>query len=113
MSDLRALGRGFVLDEGLEQKLKRAHSAWFNLNEPFLVRLLIDAEIAKYFQRKSIQGGILSPQKDGSAILEIEISHIMEIKPLVYEFIPHIRVIEPEWLNDELKAEIAEYVESI
>lgn len=113
MSNLHSLGRGFVLDEGLEQKLKRAHSAWFNLNEPFLVRLLIDAEIAKYFQRKSIQGGILSPQKDGSAILEIEISHIMEIKPLVYEFIPHIRVIEPEWLNDELKAEIAEYVESI
>ena len=113
MRDLVALERKFAISDEVEQRLKNAHSAWFNLSEPFLVRLLIEAEIAKYFKRKCIKGAILTAQKDGSAILEVEISHIMEIKPLIYQYIPHIRAIEPEWLNDELKNEIASYVESL
>ncbi len=113
MKDLRALGRGFSIDEAVESRLKKAHSAWFNMNPPFFVRVLIDAQIAKYFQRKGINGAMIYPQGDGSLILEMEISHIMEIKPLVYEYIPHIRVIEPQWLNDELKDEIARFAESL
>lgn len=113
MENLRALGRRFTLSDEVEQRLKRAHSAWFNMNPPFLVRLLIDAQIAKYFKRKGINGAMIYTQADGTAILEMEISHIMEIKPLIYEYIPHIRVIEPQWLNDELKDEIAKFVESM
>ena len=113
MENLRALGRGFTLSDEVEQRLKNAHSAWFNMNPPFLVRLLIDAKMAKYFKRKGINGAMIYPQKDGSMILEMEISHIMEIKPLIYEYIPYIRVIEPQWLNDSLKDEIAKFLESI
>ena len=50
---------------------------------------------------------------DGSAEIEIEFSNIMEIKPLVYYFLPHIKVIEPKWLNDEIKVEIAGYLDEI
>lgn len=113
MSDLHSLEHRFTLDEGLEQRLKRAYSAWFNLNPPFLVQLLIDKKIAKYFKCKSINGAILYPQEDGDVVLELEISHIMEIKPLIYTYIPHIRVIEPKWLNKQLKDEIAGYVASL
>ena len=113
MENLRALERGFTLSDEVEQRLKKAHSAWFNMNPPFLVRLLIDAKMAKYFKRKGINGAMIYPQKDGSMILEMEISHIMEIKPLIYEYIPYIRVIEPQWLNDNLKDEIAKFLESI
>lgn len=113
MKNLRALERGFALSDEVEKRLKRANSAWFNMDSPFLVRLLIDAQIAKYFKRKRINGAVIYAQSDGSVILEMEISHIMEIKPLVYEYIPHIRVIEPQWLNDNLKDEITRFAASL
>ena len=113
MENLRDLGRGFIINNEVENRLKKAHSAWFNMNPPFLVCLLIDAKIAKYFKRKNIKGAMMYPQGDGSMILEMEISHIMEIKPLIYKYIPHIRVVEPQWLNENLKNEIAKFLESI
>ena len=106
MKNLQSLERSFTLDEKVEKKLKNAHSVWFNLDEPFLVQLLIDKEVSKYFKRRSLIGATLYNQDDESVILELEISHIMQIKPLIYKFIPHIKVLEPEWLNEYIKDEI-------
>lgn len=106
-------GQLLCLDERLEKRLEKANSAWFNLNEPFLVQLFVDKKIAKYFKRKDLKGVILYPQSDESVILELEISHIMQIKPLIYEFIPYIKVLEPAWLNEKLKNELLEFVKGL
>lgn len=112
MKHLRALKSKFVLDERVEKRLKNAHSVWFNLDEP-LVRLLIDKEVSKYFKRRHLIGATLYEQADESIVLELEISHIMQIKPLIYEYIPHIRVIEPAWLNETLKKELSDFAKSL
>ena len=113
MKHLQALQSKFTLDERVEKRLKNAHSVWFNLDEPFLVRLLIDKEVSKYFKRRHLIGATLYEQADGGLVLECEISHIMQIKPLIYEYIPHIRVIEPAWLNETLKKEISDFAKSL
>ena len=113
MKNLQSLERSFALDERVEKRLKNAHSVWFNLDEPFLVRLLIDKEVSKYFKRRHLIGATLYEQADESIVLEFEISHIMQIKPLIYEYIPHIRVIEPAWLNETLKKELADFAKSL
>ena len=109
----KALQSKFVLDESIEKRLKNAHSVWFNLDEPFLVRLFIDKKVAKYFKRKAYAGATIYEQADESIVLELEISHIMQIKPLIYEYIPHIRVIEPAWLNEALKKELSNFAKSL
>ena len=43
----------------------------------------------------------------------MQISDVMEIKPLIYRFIPYIRVLEPAWLNKELKDEISNFAEGL
>lgn len=113
MKNLQSLKREFVFDEKLTQKLKKVYSVWFSLDSPFLVQLAIDKKMAKYFKRRSIGSGNLYEEPDGSVVLEIEISHIMEIKPLIYKFIPYIRVIEPAWLNKIIKDELLDFVESL
>ena len=50
---------------------------------------------------------------DGSAEIELEVSHKMEIKPLVYRYLPFIKVIEPSFLAEEMKAEVAGYLSEI
>lgn len=37
----------------------------------------------------------------------------MQIKPLIYEFIPYIKVLEPAWLNEKLKNELLEFVKEL
>ena len=77
------------------------------------MRLLIDKEVSKYFKRRHLIGATLYEQADESIVLELEISHIMQIKPLIYEYIPHIRVIEPAWLNETLKKELSDFAKSL
>lgn len=113
MGNLKALNENFKLDERLEKRLQKAHSVWFNFNETFTVRLLISQKISRYFKRWDLKWAMLYPQSDESVILELEISHIMEIKPLIYEFIPHIKVLEPTWLNEMLKNELLEFVREL
>lgn len=113
MKNLQSLERSFTLDERVEKRLKNAHSVWFNLDEPFLVQLLIDKEVSKYFKRRHLIGATLYEQADESIVLELEISHIMQIKPLIYEYIPHIRVIEPAWLNERFKKELSDFAKSL
>lgn len=50
---------------------------------------------------------------DGSAEIELEVSHKMEIKPLIYHYLPFIKVIEPNFLAEEIKAEVAGYLSEI
>lgn len=113
MENLMALKRKFTFDESVEKWLKNAHSVWFNLDERFTVRLLISKEVTKYFQRKNFINAMLYKQNDESMILECEISHFMEIKPLIYEFIPYIKVLEPAWLNEMLKNELLEFAKGL
>lgn len=113
ISHLQDLGRHFTLDEDIEKRIQKANSVWFNLDEPFFVQLLIDAKMAKYFKRRVMSGATLIEQSDKSVILELEIAHTMQIKPLIYKFIPHIRVLEPVWLNESLKNELLDYAKSL
>ena len=43
---------------------------------------------------------------DGSAEIELEVSHKMEIQPLIYHYLPFIKVIEPSFFVFFLKAEV-------
>ena len=102
------------LTTDLEDRLKKANSVWFNLDTPFIVTLLLDKTIVKYFQRKPLRGQTITGEdKDGSVEITIEITDEMEILPLVFWYIPFIRVWEPQWLADKAKEKIDGYLKSI
>ncbi len=104
----------FEVTTDLEERLKKANSVWFNLDTPFIVTLLLDKTIVKYFQRKPLRGQTITGEdKDGSVEITIEITNEMEILPLVFWYIPYMRVLEPQWLADRVKARIGEYYQSI
>jgi predicted DNA-binding transcriptional regulator YafY len=51
--------------------------------------------------------------EDGSIEIEVQITHIMEIKPLIFYYLPRVKVIEPQSLADEILAEVEGYVRQI
>ena len=47
---------------------------------------------------------------DGSFEIEFMATHIMEVKPLIYRYLPHIRVLEPDFLADEIESDLNKYL---
>lgn len=98
----------------VEERLKFSNSVWFNLDEQYSVRLLLDKQIRKYFERKPLRGqSIIGEDRDGSIEIEIKISSNMEIIPLILYYIPYIKVLEPQHLADEIKDKVQGYLKDI
>ncbi|PWE20426.1 transcriptional regulator [Aliarcobacter skirrowii] len=111
---VEVLSTKFEIPSLVEERLKFANSVWFNLDEQYSVRLFIDKQIRKYFERKPLRGqSIIGEDKDGSIEIEIKISNNMEIIPLILYYVPYIKVLEPQHLADEIKDRIQGYLEEI
>jgi len=84
------------------------------LDKPFEVRLWVDKEIAPYFERKPYQGqSIQGRDADGSIEVVLHVTHEMEVLPIVQWYLPHIRILEPQWMNDTLMDKIAAYTKGL
>ena len=114
IKNVQIIDKNFEIPQIVEDRLRYANSVWFNLDEQFVVRLFIDKSIRKYFERKPLRGQtIIGEDKDGSIEIEIKLTHEMEIMPLIFWYIPYIKVLEPQWLADEVKSRVEEYLKEI
>ncbi|QKG28748.1 helix-turn-helix transcriptional regulator [Campylobacter sp. RM16187] len=114
ISDIKILDDRFEISSEIENRIQNANSAWFDLVKPKKARLLLAPQITKYFERKPYaKQSITGKDNDGSVEVEIEYTNIMEIKPLIYYYIPFIKVLGPKELADTIKDEIGEYFNEI
>lgn len=114
IKNVQILENNFEIPQIVENRLRYANSVWFNLDEQFVVRLFIDKNIKKYFERKPLRGQtIVGEDKDGSIEIEIKLTHEMEIIPLILWYIPYIKVLEPQWLAADVKSRVQEYLKEI
>jgi len=103
----------FSTDSKLDDLLENSISIWFERdNEPYRVTLYVDSTTAKYFKRKTISKTqkIESLYEDGSMDVSVEITADKEIIPFVKYWIPHIKVLEPERINEIIKEQIDDYL---
>ena len=110
IANIKVLDDKFEIETKIEVRLKNINSAWATLDKPKTARLLLAPQIKKYFERKPhAKQSIYGQDPDGSVIIDIEYTNIMEIKPLIYYYIPFIKVLEPKELVDVVKDEVGEY----
>ena len=114
IKDIKHSGDKFELSSELDERVKAMNSAWANLEAPKTARLLLAPEVAKYFERKPhAKQRITGQDSDGSVEIEIEFTHIMEIKPLIYYYLPFIKVLEPKELANKIRDEVGSYFKEI
>ena len=114
IKDIKQSGDKFELSSELDERVKAMNSAWANLEAPKTARLLLAPEVAKYFERKPhAKQRITGQDSDGSVEIEIEFTHIMEIKPLIYYYLPFIKVLEPKELANKIRDEVGSYFKEI
>lgn len=95
----------------IQNKLNGAINAYFK-DEPIInVELLVHQKVIRYFIRQPLsKNQHLFPDSDPMYTrLSITITDEMEIIPTIQQFLPYIKVLEPESLNKQVKENIQNY----
>jgi len=113
IKQINSLNTTFTSMAKLDNILDNSISIWFDKDvEPYKVTLNISKEIAKYFQRKPIAKTqkVESLYEDGSIDISVEITNNMEIIPIVKYWLPHIRVLEPKSIIENIEKDLKKYL---
>lgn len=102
----------FSHDPEVEQMLKEEDGIWMGEEKKEIV-LKIASQIAGYFKRrKLIANQIIEKElEDGGLIVSAKVGHVNQVLPIVRYWIPHIRIISPEGLQEEMDRELRGYLE--
>jgi len=104
----------FSTNAELDELLENSISVWFNEGvEPYRVTLEFSEVIAKYFKRKPLSRTqrVEEMREDGSMVVSVEVTDDMEIIPLVKYWMPHIRVVSPGCIREEIAEDLLAYQE--
>lgn len=101
----------FTADAAIEQTLQAEDGIWLNAKKTEVI-LQINGAAASYFQRRKLVSNQVIEKKleTGSLIVSAKVAHANQILPTVRQWIPHIRIISPEWMQTELNAGLRGYL---
>ena len=105
----------FETDNELETLLDESISIWFQRDiEPFEVKLFADKSATKFFKRRPLPTQTVELlNSDGTMEFSVKITHEMEILPIIKYWIPHIFVIEPEWVKEIIEEDLQVYTKKL
>lgn len=92
--------------------INKNQANWFS-EESIKVILEINANVSEYFLRRELLPNqtILKSTKD-KLTLQTKVSYDDEILKVVKYWIPHIKIIEPQYLQEKLEKELSLYLKS-
>lgn len=95
----------------IHQHIEEDDDVWFS-EEKVEVLLTVAPQVAYYFLRRKLlpQQTIDKELENGGLIVSSRISDENQILPLVRYWIPHVRILEPGWLREQLERDIREYL---
>lgn len=102
----------FAHEPETDRMLKEEDGVWVGEEKKEIV-LKISREIATYFKRrKLIANQVIEKElEDGGLIVSAKVGHVNQVLPIVRYWIPNIRVISPEGLQEEIEKELRNYLE--
>jgi len=88
---------------------------WFSEKKKTKATLYIDSQVADYFrQRKYLPSQkIIKENKDGSLVIETRYSNLIEVSYTIMHWVPHIKVVTPQELKQEIKSKVTQYLKQI
>ena len=111
MENVQLTADTFDLDEALLQRVEAEDGIWMS-DSPIEVLLLVGKDVAPYFKRrKLIANQVIEKQlADGGLLIATKVGHANQILPIVRYWLPHLRIVSPESLQQELEQSLADYL---
>ncbi|MDD5372174.1 MAG: WYL domain-containing protein [Sulfurimonas sp.] len=113
LSNIKQTAITFTTDDKIEALLENSINIWFKSDiEPFEVKIYADKTAAKYFLRRQLPTQkIETLSKDGTMEFIVRITDEMEIIPVIKYWLPHLRVIEPLWIQEMVDEDLKSYLD--
>ena len=113
IKDFRLSKVGFKsIPNELDEVLRKSANIWFADKTNIKVTVLINAEVSHYFKRKKMYPSqeIKEERPDGSLVVTFSVGHYEAIKNLLKSWIPHITILEPKTIRQNLLSEVKDWV---
>ena len=103
----------FVPDPNIVKLVENDDSIWFGQDKQEII-LSIDSQVAFYFKQRSIlpEQQIVKELNEGGLLVSSKINHDMQLLPLIRFWIPHLKIVNPKGLQEELEKGLKEYISS-
>lgn len=105
IGNIKIIDTIFSTKKELVELLDNSINVWFNDDtEPYEVILFLNEHAAKTLKRRpiSISQRVISEYKDGSCDISLQITHEREIISIVQYWMPHIKIVSPQWINERI-----------
>ena len=101
----------FIPDQNIVKLVENDDSIWFGQDKQEIT-LSIDHQISFYFKQRSIlpEQQIVKELEDGGLLVSSKINHDMQLLPLIRFWIPHIKIVSPDRLQDDLEMSLKKYL---
>ena len=112
LSNIQTTAKTFTVDEDIEELLENSINIWFRSDiEPFEVKIYADEVATKYFKRRALPTQTIETlSQDGTMEFVVTITDEMEIIPIVKYWLPHLRVLEPLWIDEMIDEDLEVYL---
>lgn len=108
---LRVLDQYFIPDSTVQTRIESDDDIWFG-EDHLKVTIQVAASNAYYFQRRNVlpHQQLIEQLADGRLLLQCRVNHPNQLLPIVRYWIPHVRILEPAWLQQQLHDELTDYL---
>jgi len=105
----------FKYPENLQTMLDESVNVWGEAKRNIKAELSVSKEAAHYFRRQKYfpLQNIVKEKKDGSISVATMLAHPNEAISVVLKWIPHVKVLSPKSLRDEVKSLVEEYIRGL
>lgn len=111
ISNFKATKKIFTPNKEFQVKIAKNQATWFSNNE-IEVLLEIDNKAKGYFIRRNLlPHQKIIEQTDDKLIVRTVVSYEEEILNIIKYWIPHIKIIEPEFLQEKLYEQLKDYMD--
>ncbi|MGK0269452.1 MAG: putative DNA-binding transcriptional regulator YafY [Cocleimonas sp.] len=107
-----SLEKQFSLDENISEQIKQSDSIYIaEASEKIEVVLKVSPVVAHYFKRRQLlpEQIIDKELESGELIVSSKISYDLQIVPLIKYWMPHLQVISPKEIHDQIIKDIDEF----
>ena len=101
----------FKPDSTILTQLEDEETIWFGQEKQEVI-LTVHADVALHFQQRQLlpEQQVIKKLDDGGLLLSSRITHHTQLLPLVRYWIPHLKIVSPEGLQDEMELRLKEYL---
>ncbi len=108
---LQLLDESFVPNSSTQAQIDNDDDIWFG-DGCLDVTVHVSACSSYYFLRRNVlpHQQLMERHADGSLLLRCRGNHPNQLLPIIRYWIPHIRILDPAWLQQQLHDELTDYL---